>query len=141
MIASKFVDEIKLFTDGGSRGNPGPSAIAVLVVDRTGAELELAAECIGQQTNNSAEYMALIEGLRRSAKHTNKRVDVRMDSELVVNQLNKRYRVKDRHLQDLFLEVKRNEAFFDRVTYTHVPRSHPGIQKVDAALNDALDGK
>ena len=102
----KFIDEVKLFTDGGCRGNPGPGAIGVIILDGDNTELHAHAECIGNTTNNRAEYHALIKGLRLCAKHTRGRVTCYLDSELVVRQMNGVYRLKKEELLALFQKVK-----------------------------------
>jgi len=134
-----FIDSVKVFTDGGSRGNPGPGAIGVLILDPQNNELDSLASYIGHATNNQAEYRALIAGLDRAAAHTRGTVDCYLDSELVVRQLQGRYRLKNPILRDLYHEVKNKERPFDRVTYTHVKRENPNVKKVDAMLNHKMD--
>lgn len=137
-----FIETVRLFTDGGARGNPGPGAIGVLILRaEVDEELDSHAECIGHTTNNRAEYRALIKGLNLCAKHTRREVSCFLDSELVVKHLSEVYRLKDDELRELFLEVKRVEQVFRRVTYTHVPRTNPFIQRVDRLVNEALDGR
>jgi len=136
-----FIENVKLFIDGGSRGNPGPGAIGVLLLDEAGNELFRYSRCIGHATNNAAEYQALIEGLRRCAEFTRKRVTVFTDSQLVFKQMNGEWRIKQPHLQELFLEVKHLEDFFEEVIYTHVKRTNPFMKKVDRLLNEAFEGR
>ena len=136
-----FIDYVKLFVDGGCRGNPGPGAIGVLIVDNDGNQLRMEAECIGVTTNNRAEYRALIKGLDLCAKHTRRRVIVYSDSELVVNHMNEQWRLKDDTLRELWKRVKQCEQVFKEVVYTHVRRTNPFIRKVDRALKEALEGR
>lgn len=138
---STYIDRIKLFTDGGSRGNPGPGAIGIVIESHDNTELDRHSECIGEATNNQAEYYALIAGLNLCAKHTRRRVTCYMDSELVCRQMNGTYRLKNEELRRLFHEVKKAEAAFDEVVYTHVRRDNPSIRKADKLVNEALDGK
>jgi ribonuclease HI len=128
---------IHLYTDGGSRGNPGPAAYGFLIC---GEERELYKEGkkLGTTTNNVAEYKAIIEGLRKALDHSES-VEVFSDSELVVKQLNGRYKVKKEHLRALYLAVKDLEKRFKKVTYTHRPRESPMQKKADALVNEALD--
>jgi ribonuclease HI len=134
-----FVDHVKLFSDGGSRGNPGPGAIAILLLTEGDVELASHRECIGHTTNNKAEYHALLKGLELCASYTRTRVSCYSDSQLIVNQLNGTWRVRQDDLRELFSKVRQREHVFDGVSYTHVRRSNPFIARVDQALNDALD--
>lgn len=93
--------------DGGSRSNPGPAAIGIVIWDEDHNKLEECKECIGDATNNVAEYKSLIKALELAAKHTRNRVQIFMDSELVVRQVTGRYRIKASHLFPLFQEVKK----------------------------------
>jgi ribonuclease HI len=128
---------IQIYTDGGSRGNPGEAAYGFLIYD---GEKELCKEGkkLGTTTNNVAEYKAIIEGLRK-AMGASDTVDVFSDSELVVRQLNGEYKVKKEHLRVLFYVVKDLERRFKKVTYTHRKREHPMQKKADALVNEALD--
>ena len=137
-----FIDHVKLFIDGGCRGNPGPGAVAVLVLDASSNdELDLHAACIGTTTNNRAEYNALIKGLNICARHTRRRVTCYTDSQLVVNHMNGTWRLKNDDLRELFHKVKQCEQVFKEVIYTHVSRTNPYIRRVDRALNEAFEGR
>ena len=138
---ARFIGHVKVYIDGGCRGNPGPGAIGVLLVDDDGNQLCMEAECIGGTTNNRAEYCALIKGLDLCAKHTRKRVTVYTDSELVVNHMNGHWRLKDDTLRELWKRVKQCEQVFSEVVYTHVKNTNPFIKKVDRALNEAFEGR
>jgi ribonuclease HI len=136
-----FIERIKLYTDGGCRGNPGPGAIAFRILDTTGTELECSADIIGETTNNRAEYYALIWGLECAAKYTRRRVDCFLDSELVVKQVTGSYRLKNKELRSLFYELKKKETAFEQVTYQRLPRENPLIKKVDALISKAYEGR
>jgi len=138
---SKFIDEVRLFTDGGCRGNPGPGAIGVMILDGSGNELFRWAGCIGNTTNNRAEYRALIKGLDACAKYTRRRVICHTDSQLIVNQLNGEWRLKDDELRQLWHKVKDMERVFDTIVYQHTPRTNPHIQRVDRLLNEAFEAR
>ena len=133
--------EVRLFTDGGSRGNPGPGAIGIIVLDEGNNEIESFKTCIGHTTNNRAEYRALIKGLDIAAVHTCDTVHCYLDSELVVNQMVGSWRLKNEELRILFHEAKDKERMFKKVIYNHVRRTNPTIQKADKLLNEALDGR
>ncbi|MGH2680649.1 MAG: ribonuclease HI family protein [Actinomycetota bacterium] len=108
--------------DGASRGNPGPAGIGAQITDERGAVLGEVARGIGETTNNVAEYTAVIEGLTLAAGLGARTVRLRSDSQLLINQLTGRYRVKSEHLQPLHRRVRSIAAGFDRISYEHVPR-------------------
>jgi ribonuclease HI len=137
----KFIDHVQLFTDGACKGNPGPGAIGILIYDDDGNELWKCNDCVGNCTNNIAEYKALIMGLNQCAKFTRKRVTCFSDSELVIKQMNGVYRIKVPHLLELFKGVKQSETPFEEVIYTHVNRENPFIKKADKLANEALQGR
>ena len=127
----------KLFTDGGSRGNPGPSAYAFVLEAEDGMVLDSCGEAIGVATNNVAEYSALVAGLARAVELGVDELEVVSDSELLVKQMRGEYRVKNRALQDLFLDASRLARKVGRVTYTAVRREHNEL--ADSLVNEALD--
>ena len=127
----------KLFTDGGSRGNPGPAAYAFVLEAEDGTVLDARGESIGLATNNVAEYAALVAGLERAVEVGVDELEVISDSELLVKQMRGEYRVKNRVLQDLFLDASRLARRIQRVTYTAVRREHNEL--ADSLVNEALD--
>ena len=127
----------KLFTDGGSRGNPGPAAYAFVLEAEDGTVLEARGEAIGVATNNVAEYSALVAGLERAVEAGVDDLEVVSDSELLVKQMRGEYRVKNRALQDLFLEASRHAREIRHVTYTAVRREYNTL--ADSLVNEALD--
>ena len=127
----------KLFTDGGSRGNPGPAAYAFVLEAEDGTVLDARGEAIGVATNNVAEYAALVAGLERAVEAGVDELEVVSDSELMVKQMRGEYRVKNRALQDLFLDASRSARKIRRVTYTAVRREHNVL--ADSLVNEALD--
>ncbi|HEU0249043.1 MAG TPA: reverse transcriptase-like protein [Gaiellaceae bacterium] len=127
----------KLFTDGGSRGNPGPAAYAYVLEAEDGTVLDARGEAIGVATNNVAEYSALVAGLERAAEVGVHELEVVSDSELLVKQMRGEYKVKNRALQTLFLDASRLERRIHRVTYTAVRREHNEL--ADSLVNEALD--
>lgn len=123
--------------DGGARGNPGPAAIGVVVRDEDGAVLEELGETIGRATNNVAEYRALLRGIELAAAHGGTEVELIGDSELVVRQVEGRYKVKDATLRELYEEAKRELAGFERWSIRHVRRE--ANADADRLVNAALD--
>jgi ribonuclease HI len=134
------VDEILIYCDGGSRGNPGPSAIGAVVLDpSTDPPRRLAevSECIGVTTNNVAEYKALIAGLEAAAPFGARRVRVRADSKLVIEQVKGVWKVKQPHLLPLRDQVRALLAGYVETDLRHVPRAENA--DADALVNAALD--
>ena len=128
-------------SDGGSRGNPGPGAIGV-IVRKDGEILTKHSAKIGRfVTNNFAEYSALIKALELASKYTNKEITCFLDSELVVKQLLGEYRVRNPKLLELFLEVQKLQENFEKIIYKHVSRWDKFQQIVDGLLNAELDKK
>jgi len=130
--------KLEIYTDGASRGNPGPGAIAFVIKDKKGRILKEHREFIGRCTNNIAEYRALISALKEAGKFGDEVVCI-SDSRLVINQLRGEYKVKKRHLKELFGKVKALEKGFRKVEYENVRRTNPEIRKVDRMVNEVLD--
>jgi ribonuclease HI len=128
-----------LFTDGGARGNPGPAAAGGVVVGADGTILAEVSEYLGIATNNVAEYRALILTLRRALDEGCRNVDVRMDSELVVRQLEGKYRVKDAKMQPLHAAAMKLLAQFNRAEVRHVRRDENKL--ADKLVNAVLDAR
>ena len=126
-----------LNTDGGARGNPGPSAIAYILKDPNGALVVKEGEYIGEATNNVAEYKALIKGLSKAQALEVKTLNCLLDSELVVKQIKGEYRVKETHLKDLCDHTRKLADTFDFVQFTHVKRDKN--KEADKLVNDTLD--
>jgi ribonuclease HI len=131
--------KIKIYTDGGARGNPGPAAIGVVIKDEKGKILKQDSEYIGKATNNQAEYQALLKGLRLAKDLKPTEVICYLDSELVVKQMKQEYKVKDKDLQPLFIKCWNAAIALKKVTYQHIPRNLN--KEADKLLNDELDKK
>src|SRR4029450_3442812 len=134
-----MIDEVRLFTDGASRGNPGPAAVCYRVLTADGVVLAEHAECIGRATNNQAEYRALLLGLAACRSLTSGRVRCELDSQIVVNQLTGQYRTKNAALLALRDAVGGAANAFADVSYRQQPRSLPDIARADTLANQALD--
>lgn len=130
-------DEVIVYADGGSRGNPGPSASGFVVMDTTNKVLIDQGVYLGITTNNQAEYTALKLALEAAKKLGAKEVQVYMDSLLVINQMRGVFRVKNRDLWPIHDAIKQLTASFKKINFQHVPRE---LNKLaDAAVNRALD--
>lgn len=126
------------YTDGGARGNPGPAGAGVVLYDATGKEeVATISEYIGEATNNVAEYTAVLMALQRAKELGASEVHVRMDSELVQRQMTGVYRVKQPHLQTLFVRIYNLAQQFRKVSYEHVRREKN--KRADELANEAMD--
>jgi ribonuclease HI len=130
---------LRLHVDGASRGNPGEAGFGVHVCTPEGGEVAGLYGYLGKATNNVAEYQALLHGLRFALSRGAREVSVFSDSELLVRQLEGRYRVKNPGLQPLFREAQSLLARFDRARVTHVRREQN--READALANRAVDEK
>mgnify|MGYP001574378653 CR=1 FL=1 len=128
---------LRLHVDGASRGNPGAAGFGVHVTGDDGSEVASLYGYIGKATNNVAEYQALLHGLRFALGRGASRVEVFSDSELLVRQVEGRYRVKSAGLQPLHREAKNLLARFERARVVHVPRERN--READALANRAVD--
>ncbi|HWM64038.1 MAG TPA: ribonuclease HI family protein [Solirubrobacterales bacterium] len=123
--------------DGGARGNPGPAAIGAVVQAPDGEVLEERGERIGKATNNVAEYRALLLGIERAAALGASEVELVGDSELIVRQVEGKYKVKDATMRELHARVKRALGDFDRWSIRHVRREQNA--EADRLVNQVLD--
>jgi ribonuclease HI len=135
------MQKLTIFTDGGARGNPGPSAIGVVIYDEQDNEMSTVSEAIGIATNNIAEYKAIVRALEHTATIVDDtkavKITLNLDSQLCQRQLNGEYKVKDATLKIHHAEVKALEQEYASVEYIHVKRE---LNKVaDALVNQALD--
>ena len=136
-------EKIVVYTDGGSRGNPGPAAIGIVLNNMQGERIRSYGETIGIATNNEAEYRAVISALKKiKALFGGKRakaftVEVNMDSELIVRQLTGQYKIEEERLFPFFIKVWNLKMDFDRVEFHHVPREKN--READMEVNRALD--
>ncbi|MEO6513176.1 MAG: reverse transcriptase-like protein [Candidatus Saccharimonadales bacterium] len=137
MTTTEKITEVKLFTDGGSRGNPGPSASGFVLYDMHDKPLVDHGVYLGVTTNNQAEYTALKLGLEEARKMGARTVHVFMDSLLVINQMKGIFKIKNRDLWPINGAIKELVTSFEHVDFTHVPRE---LNKAaDAAVNRAMD--
>ncbi len=130
----------KIFTDGGSRGNPGDAGIGLVIYEgETGETIYELGDYIGQTTNNVAEYSALIRALELAAKFGGTKLEIFADSELMIKQLNGQYKVKNEGLIPLYQKVRQLATKFQSCQYTHVRREKN--KAADNMANLAMDKK
>jgi len=132
---------VSVYADGACSGNPGPGAIGVVVLDENNQEVRTCRECIGETTNNRAEYKAVIRGLELAAGICRRKVTCFSDSELLVKQLNKTWRIRNKELLKLNIEVNERANLFDEVIFQHINRNNQYIIKADKLTKDALAGR
>jgi len=141
LFHSKEINEAVVYTDGGSRGNPGPAALGVVI--QLGGAKKIYGERIGHATNNIAEYSAIVFALKKIKQLVGKvktkelTVKMFMDSELAMRQLNGEYKIENKDLQPLWLDIWNLKIDFKHVTFAHVPRERN--KEADGAVNRALD--
>jgi ribonuclease HI len=132
------VSKLTVNVDGGARGNPGPAAIGAVVRGDDGEVLEERGERIGRATNNVAEYRALLLGIELAAERGASELDLVGDSELIVRQVEGKYKVKDATMKELHGKVKAALRPFDSWSIRHVRRESNA--DADRLVNAALDG-
>lgn len=130
-----------VFTDGASRGNPGPASYGFIITDNKGELVYEEGKCIGETTNNVAEYTAVCEAFKWIKDNTKgeREVELYADSKLVAEQLSGRYKVKAVHLMPIIEKIRSLAIEFGGVTFTHVPREKNTL--ADALANKALDSR
>ena len=133
----KSTNSITIYADGGSRGNPGPSASGYVIIDEQQKVLAQGGKYLGITTNNQAEYHGVRLGLERAKELGLQKIDFCLDSMLVVNQMNGIYTIKNRDLWPINERIRKLMLNFERVTFRHVPRELN--QLADAEVNRALN--
>lgn len=138
-----MMEEINIFTDGGSRGNPGPAGIGVYMADKNGKKIVSIGKRIGNATNNAAEYKAVLEALsyllaNKENLGKNPKINFFLDSKLVYSQIAGLFKIKNPSLRTLLYEVREKEAQVkSQIFYNHIPREKN--TKADEMVNKALD--
>lgn len=140
------MEKIILYTDGGSKGNPGPSAIGVLISNGKNQVIKKYSHYLGDDfTNNQAEYEAVIFGLKKikalfgKKKAKKLEIELRTDSELLVSQLNGKYKILDSKIQPLFIKIWNLKLNFKKVKFTYIPREKN--READCLVNESLGEK
>jgi len=133
----KRFEHIIIYTDGGSRGNPGPSAAAFVLSDKRGKQITAKAFHLGDSTNNVAEYTAVLKALEHTGRYHPKHVSVFSDSELLVHQLNGEYKVKSEQIRPLFEEIRSMLNRFESSDIRHIRREKNKV--ADKLVNQALN--
>ncbi len=132
--------QLDVFTDGGARGNPGPAAIGIAIYERgtKNVPLKTISQFLGSsQTNNEAEYQAVIAALTALNEFSPQEANFYLDSELVVKQLNGEYKVKQPHLKEFYNQIKSLSTTIPMLKFDYIPRAKNKV--ADALVNQALD--
>jgi len=129
---------LKIYTDGAARGNPGPAACSFVFVHNNEIIHE-GSNYIGQATNNEAEYRAIINALKAAERFHRWRLKVYSDSNLAVQQINRKWKINYPHLSELCSKVYKLCQKYEKVEFFHVGRNNPYIQKCDTLCNERLD--
>ena len=137
-ITLKKGDILKIYTDGAARGNPGPAAYVFMFVHNDDIIHE-GFGYIGTATNNTAEYKAIINALEAAEKFHRGHLQIFSDSNLAVQQINRKWKINYPHLSELCSEVYRLCQKYEKVEFFHVSRNNPYIKKCDAICNKQLD--
>ena len=138
------MEKFVIFTDGGSRNNPGPAGAGAVIYDADGRTLKEVSKFLGEQTNNWAEYEAVILALAElkklvpEKKRRNISVEIKMDSELIVKQLTGKYQIKQESLFPQYIKVHNTQVKdFPKIKFTHIPREKN--KEADKLVNKAID--
>jgi len=134
-----MVLRLKVYSDGGARGNPGPAAAAFLIVSENDMVLRAESHFLGERTNNQAEYEALIAALEAAAQLCAEEIICHLDSELVGKHLTGEFKVRNADLRRLWSKVQELKRCFKRVSFVNVPRINKYIQEADGLVNEQLD--
>lgn len=126
-----------IHTDGGARGNPGPAGIGVVICNEEKKVVAEISRYIGETTNNQAEYRALLAAIEKAKDFDAEEIVFYLDSELVVKQLNREYKVKNQELAPLFVKIYNATLGFKKVTFHHIPREKN--KEADKLANEAMD--
>ena len=139
------MEKIIIYTDGGSRGNPGPAGMGVVIANEKGKMMKEYSGFLGVKTNNEAEYEAVIFGLKKikallgKEKIKNTEIEFRLDSELVARQLEGFYKIENEKLTPLFLKIWNLKMDFGRIYFKHIPREQN--READGLANEAMDNE
>ena len=127
-----------IYIDGCAKGNPGPAAIGIYICDEYGNVLYRGGEYLGEKTNQEAEYGAVLKALNVAPAHCTHDVEIYSDSQLVVKQMNRQFRIRKKHLLDIHKEIRNCEKIFKSVQYIQVEKEHPNIEIADQLAHDAI---
>lgn len=126
-----------IYCDGGSRGNPGPAGLGAVIYDEDKNKVFEISEFLGITTNNQAEYKGVLQAIKKAKELKAKELSFYLDSELIVKQMNGQYRVKNKDLLPIYMEIRKHILEFKKVDFNHVRREYN--KEADALANMAMD--
>lgn len=138
---SEYIDKIKIYIDGCSKGNPGHAACGVVILDENDKTLCECSEYLGEKTNNEAEYGALLKALEVAPKYCTLDIEIYSDSQLVAKQMNRKFRITKPHLLKLHMEARKRMLVFRNIDIIQVTREHPFIKKADQLADTEIQKK
>ena len=130
-------EKLIIYCDGGSRGNPGPAGLGAVIYDKDKNKLFEISEFLGVSTNNQAEYKGVLKAIEKAKEMKAKELTFYLDSELIVKQMNGQYRVKNKDLLPIYMEIRKYILEFEKVEFNHVRREYN--KEADALANMAMD--
>jgi len=139
-LSDKFVGKIFVYVDGAAQKNPGPAGIGIIICDEDRNELGRHKEFLagGNKTNNEAEYQALIKGLELAPNYCVRHAVCFSDSQLVIKQMNREFRIHKPRLRELHQRVRSLESTFEKVEYIHCPQGNSRIRIADRLSKEAI---
>lgn len=126
-----------IYTDGGARGNPGPAGVGVVIYDENENLISQHGKFLGEMTNNQAEYEAVVYAIQEAKKIGAEEIDFYLDSELLVGQLSREFKIKNMELGKYFIKIWNAGQVFKRINYFHIPREQN--KEADRLVNQAID--
>ena len=126
-----------IYTDGGARGNPGPAGAGVAIYDENKKLLSKHSKFLGEMTNNQAEYEAVVYAIQEAKKTDAEEIDFYLDSELLVGQLSREFKIKNMELAKYFIKIWNAGQIFKKISYYHIPRELN--KEADRLVNQAID--
>jgi len=140
-MVGNFIGKIKIYIDGCSKGNPGHAACGILILDENDDLLGKHSDYFGEKTNQEAEYLALLKALEVAPQYCTRKIEIYSDSQLVVKQMNRQFRVKAKHLLGIHTQVRQKCLVFEKVEVIQVPRDNPYIKEADKLANSEIQRK
>lgn len=131
------MQKIIIYTDGGARGNPGPAGVGVVITDEQGKKIGEYSKYIGIATNNQAEYQGVVLALQKAKTLKAKKIDCYLDSQLVAEQLSRKFKIKDKNLGSLFVKIWNLSLDFEKINFYHIPRERN--KEADRLVNKAIN--
>jgi len=138
-MKSQYIDKIKIYVDGCSKGNPGPSGAGIVIVNNDNILFKEGYFLGDDLTNQDAEYIAVLRGLEKTPEYCMKTIEIRSDSQLVIKQLNRQFRMRKKKHQEIHQQIRNKSQIFEQVIYTQVCETHKYIKLADKLAKSAVN--